>query len=257
MRGLRLALRQVSFENRSLRRNPASLFFTLVFPLIFLVIFTLIFGNSEIRVEGGTTTAATFYVASIVAFSVINACYTSVAMNVAFAREAGQLKRLRGTPLPPWAMLAGKIGHAVLVGFMLVIVVSAFGRVFYDVDLPTRTLPAAILALAVGSAAFAAIGLAVASFIPNADAAPAVVNGIILPLLFISDVFIPSNQGPAWLKTVANLFPVRHLSMAMQTAFNPFEQGSGFEFGDLAVVAAWGLGAAFFASRYFRWEVRR
>jgi ABC-2 type transport system permease protein len=257
MRGAALALRQVGFESRSMARNPASAFFTFIFPLMFLVIFTLIFGNNEIEVEGGTTTVATFYVASIIAFSVINACYTSVAMNVAFARDLGLLKRLRGTPLPAWALIAGKVGHSILVAYGLSVIVAVFGWVFYDVTLPTQTLPAAMLAIAVGAATFAALGLAVAGIIPNADAAPAVVNGVILPLLFISDVFIPLENAPSWLATLANVFPVRHLSEALQTAFNPFLAGWGFEWADLGVVALWGLIGVALASRTFKWETKR
>lgn len=257
MHGLRLMFRQIGYENRSMRRNPASSFFTAVFPLIFLVVFTTIFGNREVGVPGGTTTMATFYVASIAAYSVINACYTNVAMNVAFAQDFGQLKRLRGTPLPAWALLGGKIGHAVLIGYALVVIVALFGWLFYGVDLPTRTLPALALALAVGAGTFAAIGLAVATVIPNSDAAPAVVNGIMLPLTFISDIFIPMDNAPQWLTVAASIFPLRHLAVAVSTAFNPFEPGYGFEFGHLAVLVAWGLGAALFAARYFRWEPKR
>jgi ABC-type multidrug transport system permease subunit len=154
------------------------------------------------------------------------------------------LKRLRGTPLPTWALLTGKIVHAVLIGFALVIIVALFGWALYGVDLPTRTLPAAMLALAVGSAAFAAIGLAVASVVPNSDAAPAVVNGVMLPLTFISDLFIPMQAAPPWLTTFANVFPLRHLAVATRTAFNPFETGLGFEWMHLLVVAAWGVVAA-------------
>lgn len=257
MNGLALAIRQVGYENRSMRRNPAGAFFTVVFPLIFLVVFTTVFGNRTLEVPGGRTTMATYYVASIAAYSVINACYTNVAMNVAFAKDFGQLKRLRGTPLPAWSLLGGKVLHAILVGLALVVVVVSFGWVFYGVDVSLRTLPAALLTLAIGSASFAAIGIAVASIVPNADAAPAVVNGIMLPLTFVSDLFIPMSSAPAWLTTFANLFPLRHLGVAMRTAFNPFEVGWGFEPVDLLIVAVWGIGAAIVAVRYFRWEPRR
>ena len=70
-----LALRQVWYVNKAFIRNPASLFFTLVFPLMFLVIFTVIFGSGHIEVAPGkTVSVATFYVPSISAFSVITAC---------------------------------------------------------------------------------------------------------------------------------------------------------------------------------------
>ncbi len=252
-----LTLRQVRYENRSFWRNPAAAFFTFAFPLMFLVIFTLIFGNRTIDVPGGSTKAATFYVAAITAFSVITACYTNVAMTVTFARDQGILKRIRGTPLPPLAFLTGKIINSILIGILLVAIVVAFGRVFYGVDVPGHTMPAFILTLVVGSASFCALGLAVTGFISNAEAAPAVVNGSILPLLFISDVFIRSNDAPAWLNTLANVFPIKHFSEALQTAVNPFERGSGFEWGHLAVIAVWGLLGLIVAARKFTWEPRR
>ena len=64
-------------------------------------------------------------------------------------------------------------------------------------------------------------------------------NVMILPLLFISDIFIPLEDAPAWLTTVADIFPVKHFSSAMHTAFNPFETGAGFEWINLLVLAAW------------------
>jgi ABC-2 type transport system permease protein len=252
-----LTLRQARFENRTFWRNPASAFFTLVFPLMFLVIFTLIFGNEEIEVAGGTTKAATFYVAAISAFSVITACYTNVAMTVTFARDQGILKRVHGTPLPPLAFLLGKVLNSIFIAALLVVIVVAFGRAFYGVDIPGHTLPAFILTLVVGSAAFCALGLAISGFVSNAEAAPAVVNGVIWPLLFISDVFIRTKDMPAWLNTVAGLFPIKHFSEALQTASNPFETGSGFEPDRLAIIAAWGIAGLALAAWKFSWEPRR
>ena len=258
MTGVRLALRQLRYENRALWRNSASAFFTFVFPLMFLVIFTLVFGNDDFTgPDGATTTAATFYVGAIVAFSIVNACYTTLAMNVAISRDRGQLKRIRGTPLPAWAFLAGKIGISVLVAVLLVAIVIAFGWIFYDVEMPVSTLPGLLLALLVGSASFAALGLAITGFIANEDAAPAVVNASILPLLFISDVFLPLDSAPAWLETVANIFPVRHLASSMHAAFNPFTEGTAIDVVDLLVMLAWGAFGVLIATRYFRWEPRR
>jgi ABC-2 type transport system permease protein len=118
-------------------------------------------------------------------------------------------------------------------------------------------MPAVLVALAVGAASFSALGLAITAVIPNADASPAIVNGTILPLLFVSDVFIPLDEAPEWLVTLGNIFPVKHLSTAMQTAFNPFTTGAGFEWGDVAVIAAWGLAGLLLAIRFFSWEPRR
>ncbi|MYH41773.1 MAG: ABC transporter permease [Chloroflexi bacterium] len=257
MRAVPLLLRQVRYENRSFWRNPPAAFFTIVFPLMFLVIFNLVFSDRTVEVPGGEAGISTFYVPGIIALSVIGACYTNVAMGLSFSRDQGLLKRVRATPLPTWALLGGKIAHAVVIGILLVAVVSAAGTALYDVAFPTRTLPAFALTLVIGSATFSALGLAVTSAIPNADAAPAIVNASILPLLFISDVFIPLDDAPAWLTAFSDLFPVRHFSLALQASFNPFEQGTGFEAQRLAVMAAWMVVSILIAIRFFRWESRR
>jgi len=257
MNGLRLALRQVRYENRAFWRNPAAAFFTFVFPLIFLVIFNLLFGNDELTVAGGTTNISTFYVAGIAALSVVYTGYTGLTMLVSLAREQGLLKRVRGTPLPPWAFIAGKLMHATLTMVLLVAVVVTIGAIFYGVDVPTKTMPAFIITLVIGAAAFSSLGLAITAGIPNADAAPAIVQASSLPLLFISDVFIPPGQAPEWLIAIANFFPIKHLSEALQTPFNPFEPGYGFEPLHLAVMAAWGGAGVVISLRFFSWEPKR
>ena len=100
------------------------------------------------------------------------------------------------------------------------------------------------------------LGLALTLIIPNADASLAIVNGVILPLLFISDIFIPMEGAPAWITPVADAFPIRHFSIALRTASNPFETGDGFEWGHLAATVAWGLAGLAVAVRFFRWEPR-
>lgn len=257
MRTAALALRQLSYENKAFWRNPASAFFTFVFPLMFLVIFNLIFGNKPIKLFGNETTTSTFYVPAIAAFSVITACYTNIAISMSFARDQGVLKRIKGSPLPAGAYLTARIAHAAIVSVLLVSIVAAAGVVFYGVDLPGRTMPAFLITLVVGAAAFSALGLAITAAVPNAEASPAIVNVSVLPLLFISDIFIPLEDAPGWLTTFAGLFPIKHYSHAMMSAFNPFETGSGFQWGDLGVVGGWGIAGLLLALRFFSWEPRK
>jgi ABC-2 type transport system permease protein len=254
---LALSLRQARYETLAFFRNPAAAFFTLVFPLMFLIIFNLIFGDEEIDTEQGSLDTSTFYVPAIVAMSVISACYTNVAIGTAFARDRGVLKRVRGTPLPPAAFLAGRILQATFVALLLVAIVLAMGAAFYGVELPGKTFAAFIVTLIVGAATFCALGLAVTAIIPNADASPAVANATVLPLLFISDVFIPMQDAPAWLSDVASLFPVAHFASALHTTFSPFETGAGFEWKALAVMAAWCAVGVALSLRFFSWEPRK
>src|SRR5205807_8556274 len=80
-----LALRQVPYETKSFWRNPAAAYFTFASPIVFLVIFNLLFGTARRTLPGGhTIKQSTFYVAAIVAFSVITASFTNPAVNVVF-----------------------------------------------------------------------------------------------------------------------------------------------------------------------------
>jgi len=107
--------------------------------------------------------------------------------------------------------------------------------------------------LLVGAASFCALGFAITAVIPNADAAPAIVNASILPLLFLSGVFIPlSSTAPAWIVWIARIFPVWHFAQGMQAGF----LGTPFHWTVVLVVAAWGLGGLLLSIRFFSWEPR-
>jgi ABC-2 type transport system permease protein len=255
MSGVALTLRQVRYENKSFWRNPAAAFFTIVFPLLFLFIFNTVFGSDEVVMFGRETSVSTFYVPAIAAFSVITACYTNIAMGVVFSRDQGVLKRKLGTPLPKAAFIGGRVVHATGLEIVLFAVVAVVGRVVYEVEVAAASLPIFIPILIVGAISFAALGFAISTVVPNADAAPPIVNGSILPLLFISDVFFVQGTTPDWLTRIADLFPVRHYVQAMTHAFNPFDPA--IRWGDLAWVAAWGVAGAVVALRFFRWEPRR
>jgi ABC-2 type transport system permease protein len=255
MNTLRLTGLQFRYVNKAFWRNPAAAFFTFVFPLMFLVIFTALLGHSTVRLGNRSINTSTYYVASMACFSVITACFNNIASAVTFQREDGILKRAHGTPLPSAAFLGARIAHAVAVAVLLVVITAAFGRAVYQADVPAGlTLLRFIVALLVGAGAFCALGLAATAVIPNADATAPVVNAIILPLEFLSGVFIPfDNSTPMWILWIARVFPVRHFVLAMQAGF----LGTAFSWTDVLVVAAWGVAGILIAIRFFTWEPRQ
>ncbi len=167
------------------------------------------------------------------------------------------MKRVRGTPLPPSVFVAGRVGNSLVISLILVVLVSVIGAVFYGVSIPIETMPAVVVTLAVGAASFCCLGFALAAVIPSEDAAPAVTNAIVFPLYFLSGVFVPEDEIPNGVLHIADIFPVRHFFEAFFTAWDPNTTGAGFELGDLAVVAAWGVFGLLIAVRFFRWEPRR
>ena len=250
-----LALHQFRYDQKTFWRNPASIFFTVLLPLIFLVIFSTIFGNDEIEELGGIKTT-TYYVPAIITLAVVSATTQSLAIRLTVDRENGILKRVRGTPLPASVFIAGRIGNAIVVSVLGLLVVAAIGRIAYGVEIPWERLPAVLVTLAVGAAAFCCLGVALTAAIPSEDAAAPIANAVLLPLYFLSGVFIPESEIPDGVLHVADAFPIRHFFEAFFEAWNPLTQGAGFEWGNLAIVAAWGLAGLAIALRTFRWTPR-
>jgi len=249
-----LVLRQVRYQQLSFRRTPIAVFFTLALPLIMLLLFNALFGDEEVDTEGGTWPLSQFYTGSLAAFTAVSATFTNLANMIPVRREEGVLKRWRGTPMPPWVYIAGAIGSAVVVAAVGVVIMITVGVVAYDLDLDAAKMPAAVVTFLVGVASFGALGLAVASLVPNSDAAPAVTNAIILPLAFVSDVFIQIDDPPAWVDFVGDLFPLKAFVQAFQATLNPNVAAPGFEWEKLAFVAAWGVAGLVAALRWFKWE---
>ncbi|HEX8771870.1 MAG TPA: ABC transporter permease, partial [Acidimicrobiales bacterium] len=187
----------------------------------------------------------------------LSACYTNLAIRMTISRDFGVLKRVRGTPIPSWVYLAGQFGSSIFITVVLVGLTTLLGIVAYGVTLRAETLPAIVVTLALGAVAFCALGLAVSGLCPNSDAAPAIVNFSIFPLLFISGIFFPLDTAPGWLRTLAEIFPVQHLANGLQFAFDPRTRGLGFAGDDLLILTAWMIAGIFLAHKYFRWESSR
>jgi ABC-2 type transport system permease protein len=250
---LAIAGRQLRFEQKAFWRNPAGAVFTFAFPLLFLVIFSTL--NSGARIaERGNITFVTFFVPGIIAFGLISACYTNLAIRMTISRDFGILKRVRGTPVPTWAYMAGQVGSSIVITFMLLFLTVGLGIVAFGVNFRTGTVLGLFVTLALGAACFCALGLAVSGVCPNADAAPAIVNFSIFPLLFISGIFFPLDTAPRWLSSVAKLFPMQRLADGLQYAFDPRTPGLGFNGGDLVVLLAWAVAGSLLAFRFFRWD---
>ena len=252
-----LLAQQVRTTNKAFWRNPASAFFTFAFPLMFLVIFTALLGGGNVEVAPGVMIQQdSYYVAAMAAFAVITATYTNLAISVSFTRDVGILKRTRGSPLPAGIYLGGRVAHAVLISILLVLITAAFGVAFYQANVPTGVLLwEYFVTVVVGAMAFSALGLATTAVVPNADAAPAVVNAIILPLLFLSGIFFPLEGAPLWMIVLGDIFPVKHFAEAMLGSF--YGPPLQFEWVDPLVVAAWGVVGLALAIRFFSWEPRK
>ena len=151
------------------------------------------------------------------------------------------LKRRRATPVPAWVLIAGRALTAIVVALVMM-TVAARDRARSptaspaDADDPRRR---AHRRRRRGRRS-ACLGYALSTAIRTEDAAQPMVQAIMLPLYFISGVFIPNVNLPPWLRDVAKVFPVQHLADGLHHAYDPADTGAGIVWTDIGVLALWG-----------------
>lgn len=251
MNALRLVIHQARFDLMGFQRNRQARFFTVLLPVIFLVIFVEVFGNQKVGPD--QLKSSTYYVPGLAALAVISASFTNLVMSITAQRESGILKRRRSTPVPAWVLIAGRAITAVIVSLFVMAVLLAVGYVAYDVKLPTHTIPGVVLTGIVGSITFCCLGYALTALISSSDSAQPILQAMLLPLYFISGVFIPSVSLPTWLQSVAKVFPIEHLANGFQQAFTPGATGSGIVWSDIGVLTLWAAFGLIIALSRFGW----
>ncbi len=251
MRAVGLVAHQARFDLLSFVRNRQARFFTLVLPIIFLVIFVSVFGNNKVGPQ--QVKASTYYVPGLAALGVIAGSFVNLVISITTLRESGVLKRRRATPVPASVLIAGRALTAIVVSLAVMSVLLVIGRFAYGVHLPSKTLPGVLVTAIVDSVTFCCLGYAFSTVIRNDDAAQPMVQAIMLPLYFISGVFIPNVSLPRWLQDVAEVFPVEHLAHGLRHAFDPGTHGIGIVWSDLGILALWGIAGLAVALTRFTW----
>jgi ABC-2 type transport system permease protein len=247
---MRLFLRELRNQQRLFWRSYEAAFFTFFLPILFLVLLGSVYGDE--RIEG--IRGATYLVAGLLGYGVVATAFAGLAITLVVRREAGVLKRVRGTPLPTSVLLAAAIASTLAVIALQVVAQVLVGRFLLDAHWPAS--PASfVLALLLGAVAFAALGLAVTTVVRSAEGSSAVVNAIYLPLTFISGVFFSTETLPGFLQALAAVSPLTYLLELLRRVFVDGGGLSGAA-SDVAVLLAWGLAGAVVALRWFRWEPR-
>jgi ABC-2 type transport system permease protein len=244
---LTLAWRQYRLERRLFWRNPSAAFFNFLLPLLFLAFFGLIFRGNQHNLN--------VIVPGIAGMSVMSTTFTALAFNMTFLREQGILKRIRGTPMPGISYLLGIAGNAVTNTALQITIITVAGRAFFGTGWP-KDWAELIVFVTAGVVCFASLGVAFSHAIPNFDSAPAYVNAVFLPVIFVSGVFYDAANAPAIIKGVASALPLKPLidglSAAMVTG-TPLSSNLT----SLGVIALWSILGISLAVRGFSWEQRR
>jgi len=245
-----LALRHFRTEQLLYWRSRELAFFTFALPIVFFVLLGSVYGDDEIDGVRGSN----YLLAGILGYGVSATAFAGLAIMTVIRREEGVLKRLRGTPLPPWAYIVAVIASTILVYAIEAASLVVLGRLLFDIPFPDRWL-SLVLTLLLGGLAFAALGLGLTGVIRSAEGSSAVVNAIYLPMAFISGSFFSATAFPPVIEAIADVLPLTYFIELTRDVLlkneNIWSNGTA-----VAVIAAWGAFGAIAALRWFRWEPR-
>ena len=249
---MRLFLHEVKTEQLLFWRNRESAFFTFFLPVIFFLVFGSIYGNSTITKEH--LRAAPFLEAGMIGYGVASTAFAGLAITMVIRRESGVLKRIRATPLPPATYLLAVLLSTFIVFLVETALIIAIGRTLFSVAVPDRPF-SLLVALVIGSVAFAAMGLGLTSVVRSAEGSSAVVNFVYLPMAIISGTFFTPKEYPGFLRAIADVLPLTYFTKLTRNVMVRHEhiwsQGSS-----LAAVLLWGAIGLVAAIRGFRWQPR-
>jgi ABC-2 type transport system permease protein len=251
---LRLVAHQVRYEQLAFWVNRVGAVFTIGFSVVFLVLLGSSAGNSRVSYLGNIRLIQ-YYVPAFVAYGVMAACFTTLAITMVVRRETGLLKRLRLSPLPTSVLLASIFVSTTIVALVQVVVLLLIGRFGYAVAFP-HAWAALVVVLLVGIASFSALGVAMSTAIPNQEAAGPVTSIVFFVLLFLSGLWFPLSAHSGLAK-FSTYFPVRHFLLAVAAPFEAQRGVSPWPWHDLLIVAIWGVVGTFIAVRRFHWAPTR
>lgn len=265
-RNLRLGFAYMLLNLRSIARQPAAVFFVVLFPILFLVIFSsLLTFEIGIPEDAGPNVPVVkfsqYFVAGIIGSAIFGTSFNLLGNSLAIQQFDGTLKQLAATPLPRTSFFIGLVGTALTYTLLQLVVMLILGIAAYGVELPdAQGWLTLIWILLLGVPAGCVMGIAITAIIPSANAAPAIIQVPYILFQFISGVFFTLASLPTWLQWVAGLFPLRWIAQGLRSVFLPdvyrfAEPGMDWQLGLAALVLViWivlGLAAARFT---FKWD---
>jgi ABC-2 type transport system permease protein len=259
VRGLRTTATLTKYGLLTTLRTPRAVIFTLVFPVLLLVIFNSVFkssGANPEQVSGLSVSATAYLTAGMVAYATALSGFANTVTSVTFQREAGQLKRLRGTPMPAWTFIAAQAIRVTVFVLAIVAIMVGISAAFYGLQVGAGPLVGVFVYAVLGGLTFTGLALAVSSVTTSAESAGPISALPIVLLAFISGVFIPVSQLGDTMRKVGDWFPLAHLASGMQAALGEGAKGLELHWNDVSSLLIWTAIAGFVAARRFQWEPR-
>ena len=249
-----MILHTLRYELLALARNKRARVFTLGFPVLLLVVLSGLSGNSPTTTfDGASVSLQRFFLPGVLAMSIVTSCFAALVQVVVTRRHSGIYRRRRATPVPAHVLVAAQTLATTILGAVAAAILLVVGKAFFGVGIGAGPLVALALTFVLGALCCCAVAFLVATVVPTPETAQPVVQFVMFPVLFISGIWFTRDDMPQWLRSIGDALPVAHISDALHQAVQASSFTGAIAPGDLAAIAAWGLGAAWLASRRFSW----
>jgi ABC-2 type transport system permease protein len=246
---VRVFLHQLRAEQLVFWRSKEAALFIFLFPLLLFVLLGSVYNGKIYGVP-----APQALLAGLIGYGCANTAFAGLAIQLVLRRENGILKRLRATPLPPSTYVAALLSSTLIVFALQTIALLVLGRILYGTPFP-HAVGSLVLAVVLGAAVFAALGVATASLIRSGDGSSAVVNFILLPMAFLTGSFGPTRHYPRFLRAIGDVLPLKYFVDLMNAVYLR-SHALWTKPGAIGVLAAWGAAGLVVAVFRFRWEPR-
>jgi ABC-2 type transport system permease protein len=235
---------QLACELRVLARNGEQLLLILGIPMLLLSFF----GNVDILPTSGQS-SVNFLLPGIVALAIMSTAMVSLGIATGFERSYQVLKRLGATPLGVPRLVLAKALSVLVVELVQVMLLIGLAQVF-GADLGALNIASLVLAIALGTLAFAGVGLSLAGRL-RGEINLAAQNALYLVLLLIGGIVFPLQELPSWLHWVGRISPSGALADVMRDVFSGTSVHGA---SSLVVLLCWAVAAQLSAFKLFRWN---
>ncbi len=244
---MRLFLHELRNQQLVFWRSKEAALFIFLFPLLLFVLLGSVYTGKIYGVP-----APEALLAGLLGYGCANTAFAGLAIQLVVRRELGILKRLRATPLSATTYIAAMLASTLVVFVLQVVALFVLGRIFYGTPFP-HAIGSLALAIVIGAAVFAALGVASASLIHSAEGSSAVVNFILLPMAFLTGSFGPTRHYPSFLRAIGDVLPLKYFVDIMNAVYL-HRQALWTKPGALGVLGAWGATGLLVAALKFRWQ---
>jgi ABC-2 type transport system permease protein len=226
-------------------RNPTALFWSIAFPTLWMSLFGALFSEPMpgFGYEG-------LNYANFISIVILASAFIGMPIALTTYRETGVLKRLRVTPLKTSTLALGFTISQFLFIALGIVVLFVVGKIFFDVQV-LGSWAALIGMIIFGMFTFLSLGSAIGSVVGSWRAAAVITQIIFIPMMFLSDMFMPISIFPEWLQPICQALPLTPLNVILRDIVYGVPIDNLWQLG---ILGGWLVAGAVVTVVFFRWE---